>query len=169
MGPFTAEMSRLCQEIVTLRQQRQAYIRDLAQNVTGMKAEFRQAHAEMAQKERKFRAASLAELKATVTGMRRAFALDIKGAHRVWFGPSPAERRAEAEAAQQAREKAERLRKEEELRAREAEAEAQQQAEAQARKDEQTQAIAKEKEAGKRAAAKVGAGSERRGAGKKDA
>jgi len=170
MGPLTAEMSRLCQEIVTLRRQRQAYVRDLAQNVSFMKAEFRQAHTEMAQKERKFRAASLAELKAAVAGMRRAFALDFKGAHRAWFGPSPAERRTEAEAARRAREEAERLRQQAELRAREAAAEAQRQAETQDRKeDAQMRATAKEKEAGRRSGAKGRTGSERQGAGKKGA
>jgi hypothetical protein len=168
MGPLTAGMTRLCGEIVTLRRQRQTYVQDLARSVAGMKMEFRQAHTEMAEQERESRAASLTELKATVAGLRRSFVLDLKGAHRAWFGPSPAERRAQAEAARRARQEAERLR-EEELRARETAAEAKRQTEAQARrKREQIEAAGEEKEAGKRAAAKGGlGGGERRGAGKK--
>jgi hypothetical protein len=171
MGLLTAEMTRLCREIVTLRRQRQTYVRDLAQNMANLKTEFRQAHTEMAQQGRESRAASLSELKATVAGMRRTFALDLKGAHRAWFGLSPAERRAQAEAARRARTEAERLRKEEELRAREAAAAAQRRAEAQAREeDEQIRTAAKDKEAGKRATAKGGAVSgDHRGAGKKGA
>jgi hypothetical protein len=159
MGPLTAAMTRLCGEIVTLRRQRQTYVLDLGQNVADMETEFRQAHTEMAQKGRESRAGSLSELKATVAGMRRTFALDLQGAHRAWFGPSPAERRAQAEAARRARAEAERLKKEEELRVREAAAATQRQAEAQVRQeDEQMRAAAKDKEAGKRAATKGGAG-----------
>ncbi|HZK14323.1 MAG TPA: hypothetical protein VFC55_07375, partial [Desulfobaccales bacterium] len=36
-------------------------------------------------------------LKKTVGSMRREFSLDLAGAHRVWCGPTPAERRAQAE------------------------------------------------------------------------
>jgi len=39
--------------------------------------------------------------------MRRELSLDQAGAHRVWFGPSPAERRAKAEAERHAKAEAE--------------------------------------------------------------
>jgi hypothetical protein len=47
MGPFTESMTRLCGEIVALRGARLTFVRDLGQNVAAMKADFRQAHAEM--------------------------------------------------------------------------------------------------------------------------
>jgi hypothetical protein len=156
-------MTRLCEEIVALRRGRQAYVQDLARGVAGMKATFRQAHTEMAQKDRRSRAASLSDLKATVAGLRQAFALDLQGAHRAWFGPSAAERRAQAEAARQAREAAARLRKEEERRAREAAETARREA---TQKEQATASGAHE--AGKRPPTKGSpAGPERRGLGKK--
>jgi hypothetical protein len=123
-------MTRLCGEIVALRGARLTFVRDLGQEVAAMKADFRRAHHDMAQrtkaerrgfvkalghevaslragfrrahkemarKTKAERRAALNHLKKTVGGLRRAFALDLAGAHRVWFGPTPAERRAEAE------------------------------------------------------------------------
>jgi len=46
-------------------------------------------------------------LKKTVGAMCREFALDLAGAHRVWCGPTPAERRAQAEAERRAKAEAE--------------------------------------------------------------
>jgi hypothetical protein len=51
-------------------------------------------------------------LKKTVGGMRREFALDLAGAHRVWCGPTPAECRAQAEAQRRAKHEAEQRAKE---------------------------------------------------------
>ncbi len=52
----------------------------------------------MARQTKAERRAAVNHLKKTVGGMRREFALDLAGAHRVWFGPSPAELRAKADA-----------------------------------------------------------------------
>jgi len=123
-------MTRLCGEIVTLRGARLTFVRDLGQDVATLKADFRRAHNEMAQRTKTERQgfvkalghevaslmagfhrahkamarqtkaerrAAVNHLKKTVGGLRREFALDLAGAHRVWCGPSPAERRAEAE------------------------------------------------------------------------
>jgi len=123
-------MTRLCGEIVTLRGVRLTFVRDLGQDVATLKADFRRAHNEMAQRTKTERQgfvkalghevaslmagfhrahkamarqtkaerrAAVNHLKKTVGGLRREFALDLAGAHRVWCGPSPAERRAEAE------------------------------------------------------------------------
>jgi hypothetical protein len=62
----------------------------------------------MARKSGAERRAGVAHLKMTVGGMRQEFAADLMGAHRAWFGPSPAERRARADAARRAREEGER-------------------------------------------------------------
>ena len=86
MGRFTDEMTRLCGEIVALRKARQGFVKDLANNVGAMKANFRRAHNEMAQKSRAERQAALAHLRKTVGDMRHDFAADLEGARRVWAG-----------------------------------------------------------------------------------
>ena len=136
MGPFTESMTRLCGEIVALRGARLTFVRDLGQDVAAMKADFRQAHAEMgrrtkaerqgfvkvlghevaslmagfhrahkamARQTKAERRAAVNHLKKTVGGMRREFALDLAGAHRVWCGPSPAELQAKAAAERRAK------------------------------------------------------------------
>jgi len=141
MGTLTESMTRLCGEIVALRGARLTFVRDLGQNVADLKAEFRRAHNDMAQRSRAerrgfvktlgYEVASLRadfrkahqnmarqtkaerrsavnHLKKTVGGMRREFALDLAGAHRVWFGPTPAERQAQVEAQRRAQAEAER-------------------------------------------------------------
>ena len=52
----------------------------------------------MARQTKAERRAAVNHLKKTVGGMRREFSLDLAGAHRVWFGPSPAELQAKAAA-----------------------------------------------------------------------
>jgi colicin import membrane protein len=138
-------MTRLCGEIVALRGARLNFVRDLGQEVTAMKADFRRAHHDMAQrtkaerrgfvkllgheveslmagfrrahqdmarKTKAERRAAVSHLKKTVGGMRREYALDQAGAHRAWFGPSPAERRAKVEGERRAKAEAEQRAKE---------------------------------------------------------
>ena len=50
MGTLTESMTRLCGEIVTLRGARLTFVRDLGQDVATLKADFRRAHNEMAQR-----------------------------------------------------------------------------------------------------------------------
>jgi hypothetical protein len=140
MGTFTEGMTRLCGEIVTLRGARLTFVRDLGQEVADLKAGFRRAHHEMAQRAKAERQgfvktlghevaslmtgfhrahkamarqtkaerrAAVNHLKKTVGSLRQEFALDLAGAHRVWFGPSPAEQRAKAEAERHAKAEAE--------------------------------------------------------------
>jgi len=89
------------------RKERRAFVRTLELDVAGMQAGFRHAHALMARKTRAERRAAVAHLKKTVAGLRLEFATDINGAHRAWFGPTPAEHRAKAEAERRAKHEAE--------------------------------------------------------------
>ena len=50
MGPLTESMTRLRDEIVSLRGVRLTFVRNLGQDVAAMKAGFRQAHKEMARR-----------------------------------------------------------------------------------------------------------------------
>jgi len=63
----------------------------------------------MARQTKAERRAAVNHLKKTVGSMRREFALDLAGAHRVWCGPTPAERRAQAEALHLAKAEAEQI------------------------------------------------------------
>jgi hypothetical protein len=91
--------------------ERQGFVKTLGHEVASLMAGFHHAHKAMARQTKAERRAAVNHLKKTVGGMRREFALDLAGAHRVWCGPSPAERRAEAAAeSKRAREVAERER-----------------------------------------------------------
>jgi hypothetical protein len=86
MGRLTDEMTRLCDEIVTLRQSRQGFVKDLTKNVAAMTAGHRRARKEMGRKTRAARQAGVAHLRKTVGDMRHAFAADLEGARRAWAG-----------------------------------------------------------------------------------
>jgi len=149
MGPLTESMTRLCGEIVALRGARLAFVRDLGQDVASLQAEFRHTHAEMARRTKAERqgfvkslgheVASLrasfrrahadmarktrAERRAVWDHMKKTLSADLAGAHRAWFGPSPAELRAKAEAERRAKAETEiRAKEEAERQRREAEA-----------------------------------------------
>ena len=77
--------------------ERQGFVKALGHEVASLMAGFHRAHKAMARQTKAERRAAVNHLKKTVGGMRLEFATDIKGAHRAWFGPSAAERRAEAE------------------------------------------------------------------------
>jgi len=77
--------------------ERQGFVKALGHEVASLMAGFHRAHKAMARQTKAERRAAVNHLKKTVGGLRREFALDLAGAHRVWFGPTPAERRAEAE------------------------------------------------------------------------
>ena len=92
--------------------ERRGFVKTLGHEVASLRAGFRRAHKEMARKTKAERRAAVNHLKKTVGGLRREFALDLAGAHRAWFGPSPAERRAKAEAERRAKAEAEHRAKE---------------------------------------------------------
>ena len=71
--------------------ERQGFVKALGHEVASLMAGFHRAHKAMARQTKAERRAAVNHLKKTVGGMRREFALDLAGAHRVWFGPSPAE------------------------------------------------------------------------------
>jgi len=128
MGILTSDMTRLCDEISALRGAREALMKDLAHGakdlkdaVSGMKAGFCNAHAEMARKTKAERVAFVSSLKKTVSGMRKGSTADIAGARRAWFGPPPAERKAmELKEQRRAEAEARRRKEEEEQRRKEA-------------------------------------------------
>jgi hypothetical protein len=99
--------------------ERQDFVLALGHGVASLRAGFRRAHKDMAHKTRAERRAATNRLKKTVSARRREFALDLAGAHRIWFGPSPAELKAKVEADRRAREAAERQRRAAEARAKE--------------------------------------------------
>jgi hypothetical protein len=75
--------------------------------VVSLMAGFHRAHKAMARQTKAERRAAVNHLKITVGGMRREFALDLAGAHRVWCGPTPAELQAKAEGERRAKAEAE--------------------------------------------------------------
>jgi hypothetical protein len=87
--------------------ERQGFVKALGHEVASLMAGFHRAHKAMARQTKAERRAAVNHLKKTVGGMRREFALDLAGAHRVWCGPSPAERRAKGEAERRAKTEAE--------------------------------------------------------------
>lgn len=85
--------------------ERQGFVKVLGHEVASLMTGFHRAHKAMARQTKAERRAAVNHLKKTVGGMRREFALDLAGAHRVWCGPSPAE--LQAKAAAERRDKAE--------------------------------------------------------------
>jgi len=84
MGPITEAMTRLAGEIRAGHAARASFIKGLKGEVATMREGFRRQNKERAR---------------TVMALRHEVAADLAGAHRAWFGPTPAERRAKAEAA----------------------------------------------------------------------
>jgi hypothetical protein len=115
MADFHQARTEMAQQTKT---ERQSFVKTLADDVAVMRAGFRRSHKEMARKTKAERRSSVAGLKRSVGSLRRGFTLDLAGAHRAWFGPSPEElwakaetdRRNRAETAQRAKEAAERER-----------------------------------------------------------
>jgi hypothetical protein len=73
MGPLTESMTRLCGEIVALRGARLTFVRDLGREVAAMKADFRRAHSEMAQRTRVERQGFVKALGHEVASLRAGF------------------------------------------------------------------------------------------------
>jgi hypothetical protein len=106
MGVLTNDMTRLNGEINAARKVRGTLRENLAQvkrnltrqmkalqkSVAGMQAGFRKAHREMADSTAEERAAFVADLTGTVAGLCTEVAADLAGAHRAFFGRSPAQR-----------------------------------------------------------------------------
>jgi len=86
VGHLTDEMSRLCSEIVALREARHTFVKDLGHEVATLKSSFRRHHHDMARRSRAERKMDFTNLKKTVAGMRQAFAADLEGARRAWCG-----------------------------------------------------------------------------------
>jgi len=88
MGRLTDGMTRLHGEIVALRHSREGFVRGVRDDVSAMRADFRSAHAEMAQEARTGRQAFVSHMRETVAGLREGFASDLIGARQAWFGRS---------------------------------------------------------------------------------
>jgi len=89
--------------------ERQGFVKTLGHEVASLMAEFHRAHKAMARQTKAERRAAVNHLKKTVGGMRREFALDLAGAHRIWFGPTAAERQAQVAAERRAKAEAEHI------------------------------------------------------------
>ena len=96
MGRLTDDMTRLVGEIHAGRNDRGRLVRDLKTAtvemkgaVAGMQAGFRSAHADMTRRQRRMLHGFTAGLRGTVAGLRKAFADDLAGAHKVWAGTAP--------------------------------------------------------------------------------
>jgi len=99
MGVLTDDMTRLNGEINAARKVRGTLMENLAQmkrNLTRQmktfRAGFRKAHREMADSTAEERAAFVLDLTETVAGLCTEVAADLAGAHRAFFGRSPAQR-----------------------------------------------------------------------------
>ena len=93
MGNLTDDMTRLRGEVDGLRAARVVLMQDLAQSaknlaneVSAMRADFAGAHAAMAKKEKKIRLVFVSGVKKRVGRMRREYASDLAGARRAWCG-----------------------------------------------------------------------------------
>ena len=93
MGNLTNDMTRLRGEVDALRSDREALMQELARgaknlasSVSAMQADFAAAHATMARKTGKARAAYVAKITRQVGRMRKENAADLAGASQVWFG-----------------------------------------------------------------------------------
>ena len=106
MGVLTDDMTRLNGEINAARKTRGALREDLVQmkrsltrqmkalqkSVAETQARLRKAHREMADSTAEERAAFVTDLTGTVAGLCTEVAADLAGAHRAFFGRSPAQR-----------------------------------------------------------------------------
>jgi len=93
MGNLTNDMTRLRQEVDSLRSDRGSLMQELARGakelastVSAMQADFSAAHAAMAESTGRARAEYLADIKRQVSNMINENAADRAGAARVWFG-----------------------------------------------------------------------------------
>jgi hypothetical protein len=77
---------------------RQGFVMALGQEVASLRARFRRSHQDMARRTKAERRGAVRHLKKSVHSWRRELVLDLAGAHRAWFGPPLAERRAPAPA-----------------------------------------------------------------------
>ncbi|MBU4233964.1 MAG: hypothetical protein KJ822_03810 [Proteobacteria bacterium] len=112
MGPITEATTRLVGEIKAGHAERLSFVKDLKREVAAMRQGFRRANDERVREVAALLAGFRREHKErarTVMALRHEVAADLAGAHRAWFGPSPAERRAMAAAKRRAEAEAERL------------------------------------------------------------
>jgi phosphoenolpyruvate-protein kinase (PTS system EI component) len=101
MGRLTEEMTRLQHEISALRDARETFGRDLEafaehlkEGVSAMRADIRNAHAEMTESARLGRQAFASGLREGIAGLRQEIASDVAGARLAFAGGSHAERSA---------------------------------------------------------------------------
>jgi KaiC/GvpD/RAD55 family RecA-like ATPase len=93
MGNLTDDMTRLCGEIVSLRNDREFLMaelasgaRDLTDFVASMQADFCDARKKMAKKTKSERVAFVSGVKKKVMRMRKETNGDLAGARRAWSG-----------------------------------------------------------------------------------
>ena len=92
---LTDAMTHLSHEIGALRQNRRAFMKNLAKEtketknrVSQMRADFATARARSAMKMKDDLTAFVFKLRKGVAGFRNEFRADLEGASRAWFGPA---------------------------------------------------------------------------------
>ncbi|MBN2140865.1 MAG: hypothetical protein JW718_07645 [Desulfovibrionaceae bacterium] len=86
------------------KEERLSDLFELKKAVSAMKSGFRRSHARMARETQRGRRSFVADLKKRTAALLHEYALDLRGAHRAWFGPSQAELQALAAAERRAAE-----------------------------------------------------------------
>jgi hypothetical protein len=93
MGTLTKDMTRLCGEIVSMRNDRGKLMKEMAreaktleESVSSMCAGFTKARKDMARKTGAERAKFVSGLQKSVTRMKKEVLSDLSGAHRAWCG-----------------------------------------------------------------------------------
>ena len=92
MNNLTNDMTRLCGEIAALRDSRAALISNLVETTKEMLAGFGEARAEMAEQTKAKLREFVLQLKGQVADLLEVYQNDLAGAHRAWYGVSPAPR-----------------------------------------------------------------------------
>ena len=86
MGTLTADMTRLCGEMDTMRQARVTFLENLGKETGEMLANFTFARTQRALKTKRDLSAFVSNLKHRGGRFRDEVRTDLAGAHRAWFG-----------------------------------------------------------------------------------
>ena len=86
MGRLADDTTRLCDEIRALHGGRETLLRSLKGAVAGLRASFRNGHAQMARKTKADRLAFVSGMRKEVFRFRKELSTELADAHKAWFG-----------------------------------------------------------------------------------
>jgi hypothetical protein len=86
MARIANDLTRLREEIRTLHGGRETLLRSLKDAVAGLRASFRNEHAQMARKTKADRLAFVSGMRKEVSRSRNEFSTELADAHKAWFG-----------------------------------------------------------------------------------